>query len=538
MLNRVDAAQPAHPPRPLSSSNDSRAGAALHQSAQGPMTFATGVGASIQRGRDASAQDLDRPMGASGVAGLGRLSPDAINAIQSGNLTALTAALADVKDINAVDARNDTLLSIAAESGSIEIVKLLRQRGARIQSAVQEQVAGRGLRSAALAGDAGRVSAWIAAGVQVDAPNKNGASALLIAAQNGQVEVVKQLVEAGANVGLCNQQGNTASVLAALKGHLSVVNVLSIIHPLREDQLKAHAPQLKFAIENNEQDVAVALIAAGVDLTMVYSLAIFTNQVGGYLAGSHGSSRAVIDAVGETLKSRATGDWTAFAQARLNHSMVIAAALGKPELTKALHLAGARIPESTLFHAERAFRDVTREKNPAGVKAWLEAGVNVNSVNQDQVAALMYAVQHPCEGVLDMLIEAGADLNLADKDGETATIYAAKSGNLQATDVLCSLGANLEVTDLQGMRAFQWAIFAGHFSIADRLLQGGAQLSGSDIANAAFGITREIPSNQVSENERIFLAAARVNTLGLLFLTQALLSGLRQSASIHQSQFM
>ena len=53
------------------------------------------------------------------------------------------------------------------------------------------------------------------AGANVDAANKHGDTALILAACNGRMEIVRLLLDAGANVDAANTKGGTALTLAA-----------------------------------------------------------------------------------------------------------------------------------------------------------------------------------------------------------------------------------------------------------------------------------------------------------------------------------
>src|SRR5687767_3851186 len=59
---------------------------------------------------------------------------------------------------------------------------------------------GEALREAARAGETAKVRALLAAGVPVDSPGRHGVTALMMAAERGQVDLVRLLIEKGAAV--------------------------------------------------------------------------------------------------------------------------------------------------------------------------------------------------------------------------------------------------------------------------------------------------------------------------------------------------
>ena len=54
----------------------------------------------------------------------------------------------------------------------------------------------------------------------------HGATALILAAQSGHVEVVRLLLEAGADKDVADDDGATALMEAAYRGHVEVVRLL------------------------------------------------------------------------------------------------------------------------------------------------------------------------------------------------------------------------------------------------------------------------------------------------------------------------
>jgi hypothetical protein len=71
------------------------------------------------------------------------------------------------------------------------------------------------------------IKALIAAGVNVNEPNNKGVTALMVAADTGNVDNIKALIDAGANVNAKdNVEGATALHIAASKGYMDCVKAL------------------------------------------------------------------------------------------------------------------------------------------------------------------------------------------------------------------------------------------------------------------------------------------------------------------------
>lgn len=81
------------------------------------------------------------------------------------------------------------------------------------------------LHVAALAGDARAVAAALAS-VPIDAPTAGGETALMLAAQSGDLASVELLLDRGAVVDATTPQGNTALMMAAASGRTAVIGCL------------------------------------------------------------------------------------------------------------------------------------------------------------------------------------------------------------------------------------------------------------------------------------------------------------------------
>jgi ankyrin repeat protein len=77
------------------------------------------------------------------------------------------------------------------------------------------------------------VQALLKKGVDVNARNSGGVTALMIAAANSRADMVEILVRAGANVKVQTERGDTALSIARAKGDEKVIKLLDDIaeHP-------------------------------------------------------------------------------------------------------------------------------------------------------------------------------------------------------------------------------------------------------------------------------------------------------------------
>lgn len=123
------------------------------------------------------------------------------------------------------------------------------------------------LHHAARTGDGGKISDLLNSGVEVDATNGDGETALYVAAKTGKANVVQSLLKAGANP-LLTAKGpfgslGTALHVAAKFGRLEVVRILldAGIDPNLPDA--GAGPPLHQALSRNRKDVAELLMSRG-----------------------------------------------------------------------------------------------------------------------------------------------------------------------------------------------------------------------------------------------------------------------------------
>ena len=137
------------------------------------------------------------------------------------------------------------------------------------------------------------------------------------------------------------------------------------------------------------------------------------------------------------------------------------------------------------------------------VKTYLDAGTNVNALDQEGHTALMLAGYNGHTKIVIMLIEEDAVVDRRDLMGQTALLYAssgqfpetvkvlldkgaepdivdsnehftplmhaATAGNLDVVKLLITYGADLSMTDVDGDNAESFARQAGHLKVAEYL---------------------------------------------------------------------
>ncbi|MEQ8352790.1 MAG: ankyrin repeat domain-containing protein [Leptospiraceae bacterium] len=113
------------------------------------------------------------------------------------------------------------------------------------------------------------------------------------------------------------------------------------------------------------------------------------------------------------------------------------------------------------------------------VRRYLDEKVDING--QNQVSALIAAVDGNRTSVVALLLQRGADPNLkADFNGQTALHFAAKRGNLGVVILLLESGAKPDAVDPSGHTPLWGASFQNHPQVIRALVNHGANLQHKD----------------------------------------------------------
>jgi ankyrin repeat protein len=138
-----------------------------------------------------------------------------------------------------------------------------------------------------------------------------------------------------------------------------------------------------------------------------------------------------------------------------------------------LLLVSVFVPESSIAYDEnQALIKAVQEGQIAEVKSLLNAGADVNAVDQWCWTVLMRAAWAGNLELVTLLLDKGADVNAkTTKDGETALVRAAQSGKLDTVNLLAERGAVVTLTVPAALGDAEWV---------ERLLANGAAIDAKD----------------------------------------------------------
>lgn len=115
------------------------------------------------------------------------------------------------------------------------------------------------------------------------------------------------------------------------------------------------------------------------------------------------------------------------------------------------------------------------------LRTWLDVGADVDATDQSGCTALHYAVIHPFEAAVELLIERGANLNMRDHAKHSAPILvAALRTHWGIVSRLLAAGADPDLPDGSGHTALMVASRAGDVGTVKKLLEHGAHAELAD----------------------------------------------------------
>lgn len=157
-----------------------------------------------------------------------------------------------------------TPLMIAAWSGHVEAVQLLREAGADLQKA--NRSGARPVHTAAQKGHASVLRYLCQAKADVGSCTQSGTTPLYFAAWGGRFRAVRYLCEATADVNKANQHGATPLYIASQCGHLAVARFLCEARAELDTPKRGGATPLHISAQKGQEDVVRYLCSARADL--------------------------------------------------------------------------------------------------------------------------------------------------------------------------------------------------------------------------------------------------------------------------------
>ncbi|RDW64095.1 hypothetical protein BP5796_10597 [Coleophoma crateriformis] len=428
-------------------------------------------------------------------------------------------------DVNAAAADGGrTALQAAAEGGHLKVVERLLQANADVNAAAAGGYSGRtALQAAAEGGHLGVVERLLQANAEVNAAaaagGRNGRTALQAAAQGGHLKVVERLLQANADVNAAADGGRTALQAAAEGGHFGVV----------EQLLQANADVNTAAAEELNGRTALQAAAQGGHLKVVERLLQANADVNVAAAAGGRNGRTALQAAAEGghLKVverllQANAEVNA-AAARYNGRTALQAAAegGYLDVVERLLQANAKVNTAAArYDGRTALQAAAQGGHLKVVEQLLQANADVNAVVAGVYIIRPTALQAAARGghlkVVERLLQANADVNVAAADrGRTALQAAAGGGHLKVVERLLQANADVNAAVAEGGRngrtAIQAAAEGGHLGVVERLLQANADVNAAAADGGRTALQAAAEGGHFGVVERLLQANAEVN---------------------------
>ena len=319
-----------------------------------------------------------------------------------------------VKDPDNLGHQRHSLLQYAAKHGNVHALVSLLSRGLDVDAG--DEHGSTALMWAAQAGHEAAVALLIEKSASVNAANiKAGNSPLDFAALGGSVEVAALLLENGALVNAAAAAtGDTALIFAALDGHEKVAALLLEKRAAIDTANKFGDTALTLAAWKGHEAVVSLLITNG----------------------------AALDAMNELS----------------NTPLILAASEGHEKVAALL----------------------------------VEKGASVNAADKSGNTALAFAADKGLEVLAALLVEKGASVDAATPAGYTALLLAAERGLKVLAALLIKKGARHDATTRHGDTALTLAAWKGREAVVSLLITNGASFDAvNDLGNTALTLAKD-----------------------------------------------
>ncbi|XP_047430313.1 kinase D-interacting substrate of 220 kDa B [Mugil cephalus] len=267
---------------------------------------------------------------------------------------------------------------------------------------------------------------------EVDGRSDVGQTPLMLAAEQGSLEIVQELIRRGANVNLDDVDCWSALISAAKEGHVDVVKEL---------------------LEN--------------------SAYIEHRDMGGWTALTWASYKGRVEVTKLLLEHGANPNTTG--QQYSVYPIIWASGRGHSDIVKLLLNNGAKVNCSDKYGTTPLIW-ASRKGHYDCVMHLLENGADVDQEGANSMTALIVAVRGGYTAVVKELLKRNPNVNMTDKDGNTALMIAAKEGYTEIVQDLLDAGTYVNIPDRSGDTVLIGAVRGGHVEIVRALLHKYADI--------------------------------------------------------------
>ena len=329
-------------------------------------------------------------------------------------------------------------------------------------------------------GDLTAIKLFLNAGMNPNATDDEGSTALMHAAYKDHASVVGALLGAGADVNQRNGH-QTALLSAASGGHIDILRVLLGKGPDPDVINEAFVE----AVRMRHREIVRLLADRGADVKKVGSFAMVVLAEDGWGDEEVSDTIELLLDLGADPNGKDKEGWTALMQA---------ADSGYPSAVRLLLDRGADINAKCACPWVQdggwtALMLATEFRRPEVVETLLGKSADVNQRNNRGETALILAAYNGDQGIFKAVLDRGADVNVRSHDGRTALMGVAAGtswpdGVIDHPDAVLALltkGADVNAQDVHGRTALMLAAQSGSTSVVRNLLQARAHVNERDV---------------------------------------------------------
>lgn len=415
-----------------------------------------------------------------------------VGSVRAGDLLAVARHIKDGASVNRCtedrqykDDPTRPPLSVAAEEGRDDIIRLLIKSGANIEGLDEYEVTP--LLEAAFHGRSSSVKILLDHGADFKWKSKAGNTALMLAASSNHINEVLTFLDLGVSLSDVTDLGHNALMQSAIYGAIEVVDKLIEIGINLDLQDDEGLTALMHAAKYGYKSMAMLLINAGAAGSIENNSglnAININKEMSNFMIAHLENKQVLDAV---EKSECLASNEPVAINKLDTALIRAIRDNDIPLLESLFKQGAQIKSSTFREATESVMCLAAEfcSTDALAKVLLAHGANVNQSSSDLEnetywTPISWAIAKNNLPVIQLLVENGVDVNAicdvwnSGDPHNTPLSEAAEINNAPVVRLLVSLGADLELEDGTGRTPASKAILSKSNRALEALLELGA----------------------------------------------------------------
>jgi ankyrin repeat protein len=283
-------------------------------------------------------------------------------------------------------------------------------------------------------------------GMDVDAKDEIGRTALYWASELGHEKIVQTLLDRGADVNASSGRRGSALQAASARGHDKIVQMLLDRGADVNAQSGHYGSALQAASARGHDKIVQMLLDRGADVNA---------QSGHYGSALQAASARGHDKIVQMLLAR--GAYVNVEGGEHGSALQAASARGHETIVQILLDAGADVNIDAMFLALR--------RNLITIAPLLLpylAKDVVSKRDEDHGKTLLHwAAELGYRDLTTRCLDLGAEVDATDKYGETALHYAAENGHLEILQILIQVDADRTIVDSHGRTALECAWGAG-----------------------------------------------------------------------------